>query len=106
MADEGYPVADSSVVFVTLSGNHEADMDAALARLQELCTEASKAERTAQPASSLRLALQCGGSDAFSGVSGNPLAGHLAKLLIQVGTPCWLACATAHWRCTFWTVLQ
>ena len=62
----------------------QVDMAAAQSRLQELCEAASKWTRTPQPASHLKLALQCGGSDAFSGVSGNPLAGHLAKILIQV----------------------
>lgn len=41
--------------------------------------------RVTQPVSQLKLALQCGGSDAFSGISGNPLAGQGAKLLIQQG---------------------
>lgn len=38
-----------------------------------------------QPLAHLRVALQCGGSDAFSGVSGNPASGEAAKLLIQNG---------------------
>lgn len=41
--------------------------------------------RTAEPLSGLRLALQCGGSDAFSGVSGNPLAGAIAHEVIRHG---------------------
>jgi len=35
--------------------------------------------------SALRIALQCGGSDAFSGVSGNPLAGWVAREAIRHG---------------------
>ena len=41
--------------------------------------------RTAEPISALRVALQCGGSDAFSGVSGNPLAGALVHEIIRHG---------------------
>ena len=41
--------------------------------------------RVACPLSALRLALQCGGSDAFSGVAANPLAGHVARHLIAHG---------------------
>ncbi len=35
--------------------------------------------------SELKIALQCGGSDAFSGVSGNPLAGRVAREVIKYG---------------------
>lgn len=41
--------------------------------------------RESLPASELSIALQCGGSDAFSGVSGNPLAGWVAKQVIRNG---------------------
>ncbi len=41
--------------------------------------------RTREPLGNLRLALQCGGSDAFSGVSGNPLLGAVAHELIRHG---------------------
>lgn len=47
--------------------------------------EANSLERTQQPLSALKIALQCGGSDAFSGVSGNPLASWVAKQVIQYG---------------------
>ena len=33
----------------------------------------------------LKIALQCGGSDAFSGISGNPLAAWVARELIRYG---------------------
>ncbi|WP_414663451.1 UxaA family hydrolase [Horticoccus sp. 23ND18S-11] len=41
--------------------------------------------RTDEPLSGLKIALQCGGSDAFSGVSGNPLAGALVHEAIRHG---------------------
>lgn len=41
--------------------------------------------RTPQSVEHLRIALQCGGSDAFSGVSGNPLAGWVAKETVRFG---------------------
>ena len=42
-------------------------------------------ERTRLPVSNLSIALQCGGSDAFSGISGNPLAGWVAREVIKQG---------------------
>ena len=45
----------------------------------------ASARREMRPVSDLTLALQCGGSDAFSGVSGNPLAGQLAREVVRRG---------------------
>ncbi|MEZ4731250.1 MAG: UxaA family hydrolase [Caldilineaceae bacterium] len=41
--------------------------------------------RTPESLAHLAVALQCGGSDAFSGISGNPLASSVAKELIRYG---------------------
>jgi len=41
--------------------------------------------RVACPASDLLVGLQCGGSDAFSGVTANPAVGHAADLLVRAG---------------------
>lgn len=46
---------------------------------------AAGARRCALPLSALNIALQCGGSDAFSGISGNPLAGAVARAVIAAG---------------------
>jgi galactarate dehydratase len=42
-------------------------------------------ERQTCPASELRVGLQCGGSDAFSGVTCNPAVGYAADLLVRAG---------------------
>ncbi|CAN5574300.1 galactarate dehydratase [soil metagenome] len=41
--------------------------------------------RTIRPASDLVVGLQCGGSDAFSGVTANPAVGYAADLLVRAG---------------------
>ncbi len=41
--------------------------------------------RTTRPASDLIVGLQCGGSDAFSGVTANPAVGYAADLLVRAG---------------------
>jgi altronate dehydratase len=46
---------------------------------------ANRQKRTTVSVSGLKLALQCGGSDAFSGISANPLAAWVAKELIRYG---------------------
>ena len=56
-------------------------MDAAELRLAEL----DRRRRVACPASDLVVGLQCGGSDAFSGVTCNPAVGYAADLLVRAG---------------------
>ncbi|MEM8656830.1 MAG: altronate dehydratase family protein [Pseudomonadota bacterium] len=45
----------------------------------------NEAERTPCPASELMVALQCGGSDAWSGITANPALGHACDLLVAQG---------------------
>jgi len=42
-------------------------------------------QRVTRPASDLIVGLQCGGSDAFSGVTANPAVGYAADLLVRAG---------------------
>jgi len=56
-----------------------------LARLRELLPLANAARRTEVPASELVIGLQCGGSDAWSGVTSNPALGNAADRLVALG---------------------
>jgi altronate hydrolase len=47
--------------------------------------QANQVSRTAVPASNLIVGLQCGGSDAYSGISANPALGAAVDLLVQNG---------------------
>lgn len=55
------------------------------ALVAELIDQASTDRRTRRPASDLVLGLQCGGSDAWSGVTANPALGVAADLLVAAG---------------------
>ena len=46
---------------------------------------ANEARREACPVSEISLALQCGGSDAWSGITANPALGHACDLLVAQG---------------------
>jgi altronate hydrolase len=46
---------------------------------------ANAAVRTPCPVSTLKVALQCGGSDAWSGITANPALGHACDLLVAQG---------------------
>src|SRR5437868_5516687 len=56
-------------------------MELAEKRLREL----DKRHRTTRPASDLIVGLQCGGSDAFSGVTANPAVGYASDMLVRAG---------------------
>ncbi len=59
----------------------QAIMEMAEKRLVHL----NKRRRTTRPASDLVVGLQCGGSDAFSGVTANPAVGYATDLLVRAG---------------------
>jgi altronate hydrolase len=47
--------------------------------------EANRLERQPAPLSKLCIGLECGGSDGFSGISANPVLGHLSDLVVALG---------------------
>ena len=53
--------------------------------------EANKLERKPVPLSKLNIGLKCGGSDGFSGISANPVLGHLSDLVVTLGGNTYLA---------------
>ena len=54
-------------------------------KVKAMLPEANKAVREPVPASELKVALQCGGSDAWSGVTANPALGYAVDLLAAQG---------------------
>jgi altronate hydrolase len=56
-----------------------------VARVKAMLPEANRVERRPLPASHLVLALECGGSDAYSGITANPALGVATDLLIRQG---------------------
>ena len=80
-----YPLAVVPHRFFTLSGDWQADLAEASATVEHWLPEIATLPRTPQSLAHLNIALQCGGSDAFSGLSGNPLASAVAKEVIRYG---------------------
>lgn len=54
-------------------------------KIEAMLPEVNKATREVCPASELMVALQCGGSDAWSGVTANPALGYACDLLVAQG---------------------
>ena len=56
-----------------------------VARVREMLAEANKLTRSTVPAKHITLALQCGGSDGYSGITANPALGAAVDLLVRHG---------------------
>mmetsp|Transcript_29102 Transcript_29102/g.53058 ORF Transcript_29102/g.53058 Transcript_29102/m.53058 type:complete len:959 (+) Transcript_29102:76-2952(+) len=67
------------------AGDLESSLEQAAGLVRELIPSAVQAQRSWQPAKHLVVAQQCGGSDAFSGVNGNPASAGAVRRLIAAG---------------------
>lgn len=66
-------------------GGTKKTIDAAIAMIKEMLPSVNAAQRTPQPLSKLKLALECGGSDGYSGISANPALGYASDLIVRHG---------------------
>ncbi len=80
-----YPIQSMPHRFMSIQGSFEQNLVQAIQVIENWLPKVNKTKRTKQPVDYLKIALQCGGSDSFSGVSGNPLAGYAAKEVIRYG---------------------
>jgi altronate dehydratase len=83
--EHAYPLDAARHAFLSLDGGFASALTRGAEIVRGWLPEVNAVARTPQPLSMLRIALQCGGSDAFSGVSGNPLAAWVAKQVIRYG---------------------
>jgi len=67
------------------TGGTRKTIAAAIDAINSMLDTVGAATRTTQPASALVLALECGGSDGYSGISANPALGYAADLLVRHG---------------------
>jgi galactarate dehydratase len=63
----------------------EGMVEAIVQMAEERLAALNERRRVTRPAADLVVGLQCGGSDAFSGVTANPGVGHAADLLVRAG---------------------
>ena len=85
LAEHNYPLDAVPHKFLTLTDGFQSSLEQAEGIVRGWLEEVNATSRELTPLSELKLALQCGGSDAFSGVSGNPLAGWVARELVRYG---------------------
>ncbi|SRR6056297_1382275 len=66
-------------------GGTRATVEAGVAAIAAMAPGVNEARRETRPASDLVLAVQCGGSDGFSGISANPALGRTSDFLVADG---------------------
>ena len=85
------PVPASSVLTIQDLGGIRATVRTGIAAIEQLLPSVNAIQRTPQSVSELVVALQCGGSDGWSGVTANPLVGQVADILVDSGGTALLA---------------
>lgn len=75
---------DDRLIAVRAQGETD-EFAAGMAAIDRLLDIMATDTRTEQPLSALRLGVKCGGSDAMSGLSANPLIGRMADAVTQAG---------------------
>jgi altronate dehydratase len=85
LEENGYPIDDVPHEFMSLEGSFRRDLERAKSVVHGWLEEVDEARRTVEPASELKISLQCGGSDAFSGISANPLVAWVSREVVRNG---------------------
>lgn len=83
-----YGISDSSRIFyfnIQGAGGTRPSIKLASDKIREMAQEFGHAKRQPAPLSHLSVALQCGGSDGYSGITANPALGRAADLIVQHG---------------------
>ncbi|MFB3171027.1 galactarate dehydratase [Neobacillus sp. 179-C4.2 HS] len=84
LLDEEYNTSENVVTFQNEMG-HQAIMAEIMKMAENKLKRLNERVRVELPLSQLCIGLQCGGSDAFSGVTANPSAGYAADMLVNAG---------------------
>ena len=81
------PIDRERVKFI-VTQEQEDEYGEGLRILDELTRYASRFQRRELPVEKLQIGFKCGSSDAFSGISANPLCGRISDLIIGKGGSC------------------
>lgn len=83
---ELYPDSEKPVLYFEQQAmaSEDALISTAIAQTLEGMKQANKAERKPATLDKLVVGLECGGSDGFSGISANPVLGHVSDVLVSL----------------------
>ena len=76
---------DSDRIKFMVSQEEEDEVESGKKLLEEIAEVVKKDKRTVVPMSKLVVGMKCGGSDGFSGITGNPLVGRFTNELVAMG---------------------
>lgn len=76
---------DENRVKTLITQDVEDEVEEGVKLLKELYDTMKNDKRVEAPISTLKIGLECGGSDSFSGITANPLLGELSNYLINYG---------------------
>jgi altronate hydrolase len=79
-----YPISGTGIV-VQDQGGFRKTVAAGIAAIEKILPQVNTCARTPQPLAALSLALQCGGSDGWSGITANPLVGRVVDEIVAQG---------------------
>lgn len=79
-----YPMAGTGLV-VQDQGGFRKTVAMGITAIERILPQVNRIARTPQPISALSLALQCGGSDSWSGITANPLIGRVVDQIVAQG---------------------
>jgi altronate hydrolase len=85
---ESYGIVESDTfhsMTIQATGGTRKTVEAGLERIRTMLPILNRVRRAPAPASALTLALQCGGSDGYSGITANPALGAAVDLLVRSG---------------------
>ncbi len=85
VANEGLWADEAPALTIQGEGGIRKTIAAGIAAVEKLLPVANAVQRTPQPISELTIALQCGGSDSWSGVTANPMVGLVADEIVRQG---------------------
>lgn len=78
-------ISPENVIVLQEQQGFDAMIDALMAMADKKLARLNERKRETLPLSDLLIGMQCGGSDAFSGVTANPSAGYAADMLVKGG---------------------
>ena len=85
---EEYGVVESELfhsMTIQATGGTRKTVAQGVGRIKEMLPLLNQAQRETRPANELMLALQCGGSDGYSGITANPALGAAVDILVRHG---------------------
>lgn len=85
LREHSYPIDNVLHKFVSLEGGFEQNLAQGEEVIKDWLPTVNAMQRTEESISHLKIGLQCGGSDAFSGISANPLLGWISEELVRYG---------------------